>query len=162
MEHFDYPLLHDRIAHYSGPVEVHVTAHLENTPSAKSRFQMACLALGGKSIWIELEEGETINQPMFGLRLNTSPKEQVDKIRDIVESLTQDFSIKRIKVEAGPDNENVPQTAAAARDEPDDCYFEHHVALSLIRHEFLPAQVRTCPLPWLSLKKCLQGSSRIG
>ncbi|MGB0905848.1 MAG: hypothetical protein ACPGVT_00020 [Maricaulaceae bacterium] len=116
---------------YSGPIEVHITVEIENTPSERARFQAACVAQNGKSIWIELEQGQTINQPMYGARFSSSVQEQANEIRRLVDILGQDFSITRIKVEAGPYNENIPQSESDARDEPAECYFEHHVALGL-------------------------------
>jgi len=122
----------NRLTHYSGPAEVHITVSLENTSIEKARFQKACQQQNGKSIWIELESGETINQPMYGARLFTSAQEQADEIKRLVDSFAQDFQVRRVKVEAGPHNQNIPQSSRDALDAPDDCYFEHHVALGLM------------------------------
>lgn len=131
MTFFDDQLLLKRLAHYSGPAEVHITVSLENTSGDKARFQRACQQHNGKSIWIELESGETVNQPMYGARLFTSAQEQADEIKMLVCSFAQDFHVRRVKVEAGPHNQNIPQSSQDALDAPDDCYFEHHVALRL-------------------------------
>lgn len=131
MAYFDYTVLMHRLAHYSGPVELHITVQLENKPSEKARFKAACQAKDGKFIWIELEDGHSINQPMFGTRMSLSPQEQADRIKTLVDSFAQDFSVKRVKVEAGPHNKNIPQSVQAAKNEPADCYFEHHLALEL-------------------------------
>lgn len=110
---------------------MHITAELENSAVEKSRFQGACRAQNGKSIWIELEGGQSINQPMFGIRMSSTARTQADNIKALVEAFAQDFLVKRIKVEAGPHNNNIPQSSDVALNEPDDCYFEHHVAMEL-------------------------------
>jgi hypothetical protein len=129
--YFDYPLLLQRLSRYAGPAELHITVELENTLAEKARFRAACLSQNGKSIWIELEDGHSINQPMFGIRMSLPPQEQADKIKALVDIFAQDFAVRRIKVEAGPHNLNIPQSAEMAENEPADCYFEHHLALEL-------------------------------
>lgn len=129
MANFDTQLLNTRLRHYVGPVEFHVTVSLDNTPTQMARFREACRELDGKCVWIELDEGETTNQPMYGNRLFSDPTEQSEKICEVVERLVEKFSVTRVKVEAGPNNNNIPQSEAEAKREPADCYFEHHVAL---------------------------------
>ena len=131
MANFNPTLLTQRLAHYSGPAELHLTVELGNNAAEKTRFQEACRAQDGKSIWIELEDGHFVNQPMFGVRMSSSAEEQADEIQRLVNEFAKDFLIKRIKVEAGPNNKNIPRSSLAANNEPADCYFEHHVALGL-------------------------------
>ncbi|MEP3890327.1 MAG: hypothetical protein ABJN69_07650 [Hellea sp.] len=131
MVNFDSTLLMHRLAHYSGPAELHLTVELGNGAVEKSRFKEACRAQNGKSIWIELDKGHCINQPMFGVRMSSSAQEQADEIQMLVSEFSKGFLIRRIKVEAGPNNKNIPQSSLAALNEPADCYFEHHVALGL-------------------------------
>lgn len=133
MHFFDFPSLLRRLERYRGPVEIHVTVHLDNTEEEKVRFEMACKAQNGKCIWIELEDGQVKNQPMYGRRLPSSaPHQQAAEIYKLVEALSLEFSLMRIKVEASPHNEGIPQTNEAASTEPEDCYFEHHLALHLL------------------------------
>lgn len=131
MAYFDFPLLLQRLTYYAGPAEIHITVSLENTEAEKARFQEACEIENGKSIWIELASGHNINQPMYGKKLFTSALKQADEISRLVDRFEENFLVKRVKVEAGPDNQNIPQKFDKAQTEPEDCYFEHHVALSL-------------------------------
>jgi len=114
MIHIDDKLLLERLRHYAGPIEFHLTT-----------------ALNAKSIWIELAAGETVNQPMLGMRIDDDAEKQRDKIQHAVNAIGKDFDVVRIKVEAAPSNKNLPQSNASASDAPSDCYFEHHVALQI-------------------------------
>ena len=68
---------------------------------------------------------------MYGARLFAPSQTQADEIKMLVDSFSKDFQVQRVKVEAGPNNKNIPQSAKDTVDEPEDCYFEHHVALGL-------------------------------
>ena len=127
----DYKLLLERLKRYSGPIEIHITVKLENTESAKRGFLDACKSNQGKAIWIELDKGETINQPMYGVRLNSTAEEYIKRIESLVDVFNQNFLVNRVKIEAGPKNMNIPKSSDEAKDEPIDCYFEHHVELRL-------------------------------
>lgn len=129
---FDVYALLKRLDYYQGPIELHITVVLDNTESERERFNSACKAQNGKSIWIELEDGQTKNQPMYGIRFaRSTPRQQTDRISQLVTAFAADFSIIRVKVEAHPNNDNIPQSDSATANEPADCYFEHHLALEL-------------------------------
>jgi hypothetical protein len=81
---------------------------------------------------ILLEHGRTPDQPMLTYRGKGTLTAQRSQARTWVERLHRDgLSVTRVKIEASPWNDDVPQSAQEAAALPPGCYFEHHVKLVL-------------------------------
>lgn len=82
---------------------------------------------------IVLDRGATPDQPMLTVRGHGVLPAQREAALTWIERLrAEGFSVTRVKIEAAPWNDDVPQTAAEAQRLPADCYFEHHVKLALV------------------------------
>lgn len=108
---------------FDGDFEIHLTL------LADPRLAAVAAAHGLKHTHIVLDRGTTPDQPMLTL-LARGPLDTVAAAaRAWAARLTDDgFTVVRLKVEASPFNDGVPQTGA---DVPPDRYFEHHIKLVL-------------------------------
>ena len=87
---------------------------------------------GMKYARILLDRGTTAQQPMLTYHGSGKLSPQLVLARRRVGDLHGDgFDVVRVKVEAAPWNEDVPQSAAEAAALMPECYFEHHVKLAL-------------------------------
>jgi nucleotidyltransferase AbiEii toxin of type IV toxin-antitoxin system len=110
---------------FSGDFEVHLTG---------SEWEVAGLAAfaerhGAKFSHIQLDRGATPSQPMLtvsGSGTLADLHEMAARWRTDLEAA--DLRVLRVKIEAAPWNEGVPQSDEQARD---DLYFEHHVKVLL-------------------------------
>ncbi len=94
-------------------------------------FEAACDALGAKAIVIQLAKGQSPLQPMLSKFMQGDAEHIVADINTMRDALADNFSVLRLKVEAGIDNSNIPQTDAMARGLAESCYFEHHIKMRL-------------------------------
>ena len=87
---------------------------------------------GMKYAEILLDRGATPRQPMLTYHGSGTLPGQLALARQRAGELGGDgFGVVRVKVEAAPWNEEVPQSAAQASALVPGCYFEHHVKLAL-------------------------------
>lgn len=118
---------------YAGCYECHITVDLgeqANTTSLTA-FEAACETLGAKVIVIQLSNGQTPLQPMLSKFMQGEAEQIVADINAMRDALARDFCVVRLKVEAGIDNNNIPQTDAAISALAESCYFEHHIKMCL-------------------------------
>lgn len=111
-----------------GTFETHITV------ADHERDGLAAFAVehGLKFVYIELDRGLTRHQPMLTLRGSGTLEQQHAVARDWRARLSRaGLRPTRTKIEAAPWCAGVPETDRAARTEPDDRYFEHHVKLRL-------------------------------
>lgn len=115
---------------YAGEFEVHVTVRPPNL-AAFERFRAWCLLHDCKCVRIVLARGEHVEQPMATWRRGaTTLPAVVAETRYLIGELERvAIPMVRVKVEAEPDNEGVPQTDAEAAAHDLANYFEHHVKL---------------------------------
>jgi hypothetical protein len=110
---------------YSGEFELHLTGsewQVDELAKFAEQHQL-------KFTHIELQRGELPSQPMLTIGVSGT----IDEVRATAESwrdrmLEAELYVVRVKIEAAPWNEGVPQTDAEADPER---YFEHHVKLLL-------------------------------
>jgi len=131
-------LLLDRLTQYSGEYECHITVDLAPgqlvaglAAEQFTKFSHCCEALESKSIIIELDAGESPTQPMLCKHLSGVPVDVSQSIYKLVDVLSNDFKVSRVKVEASIKNSGIPQKNSDMIAIPVDCYFEHHVKIAL-------------------------------
>jgi hypothetical protein len=113
---------------YRGNFEIHLT--VEKTEQLE-KFRAWCEAEGCKCVWIVLDRGRHVQQPMATWRrAGTILPRVLEQARQRAWMLEQaGFRVVRVKIEADPSNDQVPMSNEAASFEPAGCYFEHHVKL---------------------------------
>lgn len=113
---------------YRGNFEVHLTVR---TVGPIDQFRNWCISEQCKCVWIVLDRGAEVQQPMATWRrASTVLSAVIAQAHQRAEALEQaGFGVVRVKIEADPSNEQVPTTDEAARLEPSSHYFEHHVKL---------------------------------
>ncbi|SDX06278.1 Nucleotidyl transferase AbiEii toxin, Type IV TA system [Amycolatopsis xylanica] len=110
---------------FSGEFETHLTV------SEKGAAEFAA-EHGLKFTHIVLDRGDSVSQPMLTYTGHGTLDEQRALAYRWVEAVRRAGMVDyRVKIEAAPWNEGVPQTDAAAADDPPQRYFEHHVKLRL-------------------------------
>ena len=116
---------------YAGAFESHVTVRPLG-PADVSRFREACAALGVKPIVIELDRGAERLQPMTCSFHRGTLGDARRQTGELAAALTaRGFPAARVKIEAAPDNADVPKTDEQAADLPPENYFEYHLKLLL-------------------------------
>lgn len=114
---------------FAGDLETHLTVatHQANASDALRRF--ADLH-GLKYLHIMLDRGQTVSQPMLTRHARGGLSNELSIARDLARKLdTAGFAVTRIKVEAAPFNQDVPQTDGDVTGLEGNLYFEHHVKL---------------------------------
>ncbi len=112
-----------------GTFEGHVTVAADGSVED---FRAACTGLGVKPVLIELPHGETPSQLMTAAYARGELAEAAARVAAVARGLrAAGFAVERVKLEAVAANDGVPDTDAAARAFPADCYFEFHVKLAL-------------------------------
>jgi hypothetical protein len=113
---------------YAGDFEVHVTVRPPDL-AALERFRAWCQQHDCKCIRIVLARGDHVEQPMATWRRGVTTLPAVlAHARDRIGELERaSIPVVRLKIEAAPDNDGVPQNDTAEQDAAN--YFEHHVKL---------------------------------
>lgn len=116
---------------FAGMFESHVTVELADA-DALGRFREACAELGVKCILIELPRGVTRSQPMTS-RVHRGTLDQARReAMELAGALSaRGFPALRVKIEAAPDNRDIPETDEQASRLAPGHYFEYHVRLTL-------------------------------
>ncbi|MFN0203455.1 MAG: hypothetical protein ACKVTZ_18150 [Bacteroidia bacterium] len=116
---------------YRGNFEAHITLqNYENTQ--KERFLNTANQLNVKAIVIELARGDVPIQPMtcsFHQGEYETVKKEVEQLAKQLE--IAGFSVSRLKIEASPWNEHIPQTSTEAANHSPKNYFEHHTKIEI-------------------------------
>ncbi|MET8876556.1 hypothetical protein [Nocardia sp. NPDC004604] len=81
---------------------------------------------------IVLARGRVCDQPMVTVRRSGTLAAVRDSVSELVEDMRgAGFAVVRVKLEASPWADGVPETDTAARELGDGYYFEHHIKLVL-------------------------------
>lgn len=114
---------------FTGEFETHITVSLPYQECLPSLQQWAA-GNDLKCTHIVLERGSTVSQPMLSYRGVGCLTDQIARANELRDRLvTLAFNPNRIKIEASPQNEGIPQSDEQAADHPPQRYFEHHVKL---------------------------------
>lgn len=113
---------------YTGDFEVHITVQTANH-LLLDRFRDWCGEQGFKCVRIVLARGEHTEQPMATWRCRaTHLPAAVEEAQGHATDLAHiGIPVVRVKVEAAPDNAEVPVRDADAVDHEPENYFEHHI-----------------------------------
>jgi len=126
---FNSHILRDRLALYKGEFESHITVACDKDQFPFFREQ--CDIHNGKALIVELNEGDNPTQPMLCKRHPKNVLNTLEDISYIVDALSSNFKVVRVKVEASIHNECIPNSIIEAAELPSDCYFEHHLKVNL-------------------------------
>lgn len=126
---FDSDILKQRLTHFAGEFESHITVLCE--AGKFEIFRARCEELGAKALIIELNVGDRPVQPMLCKRHAASTTDTLSDISNMVDVLAKEFKVERVKVEASLRNRGIPMVGTDAEGLPADCYFEHHIKLEL-------------------------------
>ncbi|MDB5338804.1 MAG: hypothetical protein JWN70_4423 [Planctomycetaceae bacterium] len=114
---------------YAGDLETHLT--VESVPADRIAVLRRFAELQGlKCLHIVLDRGHSVSQPMLTRHGQGVLSSELEVARELADRLREaGFDVTRIKIEAAPLNEDVPQSDGAAASLPANHYFEHHVKL---------------------------------
>ena len=116
---------------YFGEFETHLTVG-QTDAEGLVRLQDFGKSRGLKCLHIILDQGQTTSQPMLTRRGHGDLQEQLQLARKVGQELNElGFHLNRIKLEAAPFNQGVPQSDQAATTVSPPLYFEHHLKLLL-------------------------------
>ncbi|WP_335936108.1 hypothetical protein [Streptomyces sp. PTD5-9] len=116
--------------HFTGDFETHLT--LRPRLGEEGPLLRWAERNGVKYSRIVLDRGKTPDQPMLTASGRGTLALQRTAAGGYVRRLRgEGFEVVRVKIEAAPWNEDVPQTPREAARLPPHCYFEHHVKLVL-------------------------------
>jgi len=116
---------------FPGDFETHLTVRLADGQTVES-LRAAPAARGLKCTHIVLARGRSASQPMLTRDGRGTLAGQLAEAAALRRALEADgFVVSRVKVEAAPWNQGVPQSDADGAAHPADRYFEHHVKLLL-------------------------------
>jgi inosine/xanthosine triphosphate pyrophosphatase family protein len=144
MRHAPYLDLADRLRgrRFGGAFEAHVTVRPPHDGTA--RFRAACDRLRVKCVLIELPAGAERSQPMTASIHRGELPEVLHEVHAIARSLIADgYDVVRTKIEALPNNADVPVTDEAAARAPAN-YFEYHFKLVIAPGADLAAIATAC------------------
>jgi hypothetical protein len=116
---------------FDGEFETHVTVRAEG-PDGIEALRSFAERHGLTFHHIVLDRGRTPSQPMVSLRSRGSLSGELAAAAVLSRRLTAaGFAVTRVKIEAAPDNRDVPDSDADAAGRHPGRYFEHHVKLAL-------------------------------
>ncbi len=125
----------------AGDFEIHLTAALCDDADL-NRWRAFCEAQQIKCVYIVLDRGAHVSQPMTSARLHGTLLQTWSAAKQAVELLEYaQFDVTRVKIEAAPHCQGIPQSDADVLVWPATCYFEHHAKLLLPMGE-VPAALR--------------------
>lgn len=117
---------------FTGEFETHYTIHLDPTTPDLEALRAWGAEHGLKCLHILLSRGDSASQPMLTGRGQGTLSGERARAEEIAKSLqATGFPVTRVKIEAAPWNEDVPQSLDEARNHPPDRHFEHHIKLLL-------------------------------
>jgi hypothetical protein len=119
------------IVDFQGEFETHITV-ADADASGLERLRDRANCRGFSVHHIILNCGLTPSQPMVSYRARGDLKSAMETAEAVADQLTADgFTVSRIKLEAAPENRDIPQSNAEAAVLGRGRYFEHHVKLAL-------------------------------
>lgn len=127
---------------FTGEFETHITVNLNNNIDGIERLHGWCIDRNLKFLHILLDRGVSRSQPMLTRHGRGNFADELKIANSLSQELTAEkFPVVRIKIEAAPGNQDVPQSDVEALAHPIDRYFEHHVKLLLeFSTDILPLQ----------------------
>lgn len=122
---------------FAGDLETHLTVAAQSAAAGDALLRFANLH-GLKYLHIVLDRGQTVSQPMLTRGGRGVLSGELSIARDLARQLDEaGLAVTRIKIEAAPFNQDVPQTDVDAAGLPGHYYFEHHVKLLVGPHAHL-------------------------
>lgn len=116
---------------FTGDFETHITVSLDGDDGME-RLREWAGGHGFKCLHIVLDRGVSASQPMLTRHgRGNLPGELTAASAASHDLSVAGFPVTRIKIEAAPWNEDVPQSSAEGAEQPPDRYFEHHIKLLL-------------------------------
>jgi hypothetical protein len=116
---------------YAGQFESHVSVEAQDAQTLE-RFRETCGEIGVKCLLIELSRGVTRSQPMANSFHHGTFQQARSEVMDLAKFLARrGFPVLRVKIEAAPDNCDIPETDEHTKSLPPDNYFEFHAKLIL-------------------------------
>jgi hypothetical protein len=130
---------------YKGDFEVHVTARLTSDPML-GLFRQWCQDRKFGCVWIVLGRGTHVHQPMATWRRRNTVLSAVLAEAHLLAAQLNEVGIPvaRVKVEAAPENDEIPVEDVQAAAHKSRNYFEHHVKLLRAATASRDALLRTC------------------
>lgn len=115
---------------FTGELEIHLTIYLGKTKTV-AELQEWGRIYDLKCLHIILDRGEVSSQPMLTRRASGKLTDEIGTALHLKELLIADgFQVVRIKIEAAPWNENVPQSSAEIIiSSTEKKYFENHIKI---------------------------------
>lgn len=114
---------------FAGEFETHITVAADPQPTVGKLAEWA-RHHGLTCLHIVVEGAAVPSQPMLSLRGRGTLGERLRAAAEVAAGLAEaGFRVVRTKIEAAPDNRDVPRTDAEAAARTDGRYFEHHVKL---------------------------------
>lgn len=116
---------------FAGELETHLTVESHQAQRIDDLREFAALH-GLKTLHIVLDQGQSASQPMLTRHSRGVLSSELKIAQELAEQLqARGIMVTRIKIEAAPFNQDVPQTDADALRHSANQYFEHHVKLLL-------------------------------
>jgi hypothetical protein len=117
---------------FTGEFETHITVSLNQNLTGIDRLQQWSGAHNLKFLHILLDRGDNISQPMLTRRGRGNFDAELSIAERLAQELVaEDFAVVRIKIEAAPENDGIPQSDVEALAHPAHRYFEHHLKLAI-------------------------------
>ncbi len=115
---------------FAGEFETHITVRVAN-PAAIDALRVWAERRGVTFHHIVLDRGQTPSQPMISRHGRGRLSDERAAAEELGRQLAAaGFAVSRVKIEAAPWNDDVPESDADAANRPGR-YFEHHVKLAL-------------------------------
>jgi hypothetical protein len=116
---------------FAGEFETHVTVQLANDADATALREFAAKR-SLKFTHIVLAKGESASQPMVTREGRGTLSGELAQARDVAAALEGNgFRVSRVKTEASPRNQDIPQSESDEAWQSPDRYFESHVKVVL-------------------------------
>jgi hypothetical protein len=129
------------IVEFEGEFETHVTIRADARADIDP-LRIWAVRHGLSFHHIVLDRGQTPSQPMVGRRSYGRLTSALAAANTLASQLAADrFAVARIKIEASPENHDIPESDAEASSKHGSRYFEHHVKLALDSNTDIPALV---------------------
>jgi hypothetical protein len=116
---------------FTGEFETHFTIQSDEPHQMVALRQWAKVH-GLKFSHIVLSRGLSVSQPMLTRRGVGGLTSEIDVALEVAQSLAvEGYDVTRIKIEANPENEDIPASDEDLSYQTTDRYFEHHIKLLL-------------------------------
>jgi len=124
---------------YEGLFEAHITV------DSSVGFKEVAHKLNIKPILIQLDNGANPTQPMSSSTHKGTLGKVYNEVMDLANKLSKhNFKVLRVKIEASPFNQEIPQTTTEALNHCPTNYFEHHALLVLNDRQCMDSINKVC------------------